>query len=65
MLMTSIWALIAIITAVGSPKNHWTQVGSVVIAFSWINVFTHGMSAGVAFFQSKMDQDDDKIEDSI
>lgn len=54
-LMTSIWALIAIIAAVGSPKSHTRAIGSVVLFLSWVNVLTHGLSAGLAYFLCKMD----------
>lgn len=56
--MTTIWALIAIIAAVGSPKSHTRAIGSVVLFLSWINVLTHGMSAGIVYLLCKMDPAD-------
>lgn len=53
--LTTIWTAVALIASVGSPKLHSNGTGKVVLAFSWINVLTHAMSAGVAFVESRVD----------
>lgn len=50
------WAAIALVSAVGNPTFNPNSTGKLVLAFSWINVLTHALSAGVAFIESRVAQ---------
>lgn len=50
------WAVIALVSTVGNPILNTNSTGKLVLAFSWINVLTHAISAGVAFVESRVAQ---------
>lgn len=53
--LSIIWIGLALVAAVGNPMSDTSRVGNVVLACSWINIFTHVGSGWVSFVEARIE----------
>eukprot|EP00171_Calliarthron_tuberculosum_P011862 IDg11862t1 len=53
--LSSIWGLVALISAITSPDRHRTSTGIAVVAFAWINLLVHLLATGFSVLRHRIE----------
>lgn len=56
--LSTIWGLVALLSAVANPERHRTSTGIAVVVFSWINLLVHLAATGISMLRYRIVESD-------